>query len=151
MKINYSDLIHRNRFLFLLSSFELSDVAFCILSRYNQTFFHLSRQHSCSCSNHYLNLNLNSMILGKYPSNYLRLTPLCRTNQSNSTMDEDEEQLIVRGLDNQCDYRLVFLDCDAMTTTTTATVQAQTEFSFELLDTSIHLTTSTLISLLPSK
>lgn len=131
------------------SSFELSDVAFCILSRYNQTLFHLSRQHSCACSSHYLNHNFNSINSWQYPSTYLRLTPLCQTNESNST--DEHKRLIIRGLDNQCDYRFVFLDCDAMTTTTTATVQARTEFPFELLDTSIELTTSTLISAIPSK
>ena len=54
-------------------------------------------------------------------------------------------------LENQCDYRLTFLDCDAMTTTTTATEQTSTQFILKQFDTSIRLTTSTVISSSPSK
>jgi hypothetical protein len=105
-------------------SFELSDVAFCILSRYNETIFHLSRQYSCSCNIHYFNLNQNfaenaSISPSKYQTNYLRLTPICHENHNESISHEQiaKNDLILRDLENKCDYKLLFLDCDAMTTT----------------------------------
>lgn len=143
MKITYWDVMNwKMCYVFFSSSFELSDVAFCILSRYNRTLFHLSRQYSCSCSIHYF--NRNSSHVPRYPSNYLRVTPFCQSNESHS-------MLSIRMLENQCDYRLTFLDCDAMTTTTTATEHTSTQFNIKQLDTSIRLTTSILISSSPSK
>lgn len=128
------------------SSFELSDVAFCIISRYNQTFSHLSREHSCSCNIHYLNLNRNltEETLISYPTNYLRLTPLCQENDTESTAERDK--LILRNLEDQCDYQLTFLDCDAMTTTTVRTTTVPDIEITNHSDTSTRLTTRTVIS-----
>ena len=102
----------------------MSDVAFCILSRYNQTLFHLSRPHSCSCNIHYFNRNQDfientSISLTKYDTNFLRLTPICHDNDTESILNETD--LILQGLEDKCDYKLMFLDCDAMTTTTEMT------------------------------
>jgi hypothetical protein len=99
-------------------------VAFCILSRYNQTLFHLSRQHSCSCNIHYFNLNQNStentsILISKYQTNYLRLTPICYENETDWIFEDND--LSLQDLENKCDYKLMFLDCDAMTTTTVQT------------------------------
>jgi hypothetical protein len=109
-------------------SFDLSDVAFCILSRYNQTLFHLSRQHSCSCNIHYFNRNQDfientSISTTKYHTNYLRLTPICNENDTESNFEQQINQtdFILQGLEDKCNYKLMFLDCDAMTTTTTST------------------------------
>ena len=105
-------------------SFELSDVAFCIVSRYNQSIYHLSRQHSCSCNIHYFNLNYNSTD-NKYRTNHLRLTPICYDNETNSNIEENN--LILHDLENRCDYQLIYLDCDAMTTTTTTIITTTVE------------------------
>ena len=101
-------------------SFDLSDVAFCILSRYNQSLVHFTREYSCSCKIHYFNLNQNYSI-EKYQTNRLRLTPICQENGTEMIGEEysKENHLILQDLENQCDYQLIFLDCDAMTTTTT--------------------------------
>jgi hypothetical protein len=111
--------------LLFISSFELSDVAFCVLSRYNQTLFHLSREYSCSCNIHYFNLNQNLInnASNKYKTNYLRLTPICNENHMDFIFKEEinENNLILQDLENTCDYKLMFLDCDAMTTTTVQT------------------------------
>jgi hypothetical protein len=125
-------------FYSLISSFDLSDVAFCILSRYNQTLFHLSRQHSCSCNIHYFNRNQDfiensSISIIKYDTNYLRLTPICHDNDTESILNETD--LILQGLEDKCNYKLMFLDCDAMTTTT--------EMTTTLLNKESKLSTST--------
>ncbi len=116
----------------------MSDVAFCILSRYNQTLFHLSRQHSCSCNIHYFNLNQNLtentfISLSKYKTNYLRLAPICHQNNINSIFEEkiNKNDLILYDLENTCDYKLMFLDCDAMTTTTAQTTLSDIELTTE--------------------
>ncbi|CAF4340663.1 unnamed protein product, partial [Rotaria sordida] len=113
-----------------------SDLIFCLLTRYNQTFSHVSRQPSCSCNVHYLYHhsdiyhNINSTI--KYPTNYLRVTPICILNETISNFEQyqnENEQIqysnntsfILRSGDDKCDYKLMFLDCDTMTTTTTTT------------------------------
>jgi len=114
----------------------LSDVAFCILSRYNQTLFHLSREYSCSCNIHYFNLNQNLIDnTSKYKTNYLRLTPICNENNTDLIFEEEinENDLILQDLENTCDYKLMFLDCDAMTTTTVKTTtlsEIETEMIF---------------------
>jgi hypothetical protein len=118
-------------------------VAFCIVSRYNQSIYHLSRQHSCSCNIHYFNLNYNSTD-NKYQSNHLRLTPICYDNETNSNIEENN--LILHDLENRCDYQLIYLDCDAMTTTTTATIITTTntsEIEFESTSTIQSTTTTT--------
>ena len=120
-------------------SFDLSDVAFCLLSRFNQTIFHSPRQYSCSCNVHYLYYNpdtyANTTTIYPpliYHTNYLRLTPICILNETTSVFDQYQNEnepiqysnttdFILRGLDDKCDYKLIFLDCDAMTTTTTTT------------------------------
>jgi hypothetical protein len=101
-------------------------VAFCILSRYNRTLFHLSRQDSCSCNIHYFNRNHdlaenNSISISQYDTNYLRLTPICNENDIESIVEQNEnkDDLILRNLEDKCDYKLMYIDCDAMTTTTT--------------------------------
>jgi len=101
-------------------------VAFCILSRYNRTLFHLSRQDSCSCNIHYFNRNHDladnsSISISQYDTNYLRLTPICNENDIESILEQNEnkDDLILRNLEDKCDYKLMFIDCDAMTTTTT--------------------------------
>jgi len=117
----------------------LSDVAFCLSSRFNQTIFHSPRQYSCSCTVHYLYNNPDTYTNAtttyptlKYHTNYLRLTPVCILNETTSIYEQyqnENEQIqysnttdfILRGLDDKCDYKLIFLDCDAMTTTTTTT------------------------------
>lgn len=117
------------------SSFDLSDVAFCLLSRFNETFFHLPRQHSCSCHVHYLYQNLSSTSIIKYPTNYLRLTPICLLNETfepsslNDSQSSNRTDFLLQGLEDQCDYKLIFLDCDAMTTTTTTTTTLIPEFT----------------------
>ena len=116
------------------SSFDLSDVAFCLLTHFNQTFFHLSRQHSCGCNVHYLyyNPDIFQSSTINYHTNYLRLTPICLLNETISIFQRyqnENEQIqyfnmtdfILRSLDDKCDYKFMFLDCDAMTTTTTIT------------------------------
>ncbi len=142
--------------MFFISSFELSDVAFCILSHYNQTLFHLSRQHSCSCNIHYFNLNQNltentSISILKYQTNYLRLTPICNENNTDSNFKEQipENDLILKDLENQCDYQLMFLDCDAMTTTTVQTttlleMKTETDIFMQLTTEKIPVPTTTL-------
>ena len=124
-------------------SFDLSDVAFCLLSRFNQTFYHFSRQHTCPCNIHYLyhptELNGNgSNSTVKYLTNYLRLSPVCLDNDTASSLafqsyqhdselihDANRTEFLLRGLEEQCDYRFIFLDCDAMTTTTEMTTTVE--------------------------
>lgn len=126
-------------FTSLSSSFDLSDVAFCLLSRFNHTFYHYSRQHTCPCNIHYFyhptELNGNgSNSTVKYLTNYLRLSPVCLDNDTTSSLtfqshqndsepiqDANRTEFLLRGLEEQCDYRFIFLDCDAMTTTTEMT------------------------------
>lgn len=115
-------------------------MAFCLLSRANQTVFHSPRPYSCSCNVHYLyhkptaTEDAGSSVGAprKYHTNYLRLTPICALNESGSILEQyqtDPEaaqaasasDFVLRGLDGRCDYKLMFLDCDAMTTTTTTT------------------------------
>ncbi len=110
----------------------MSDVAFCILSHYNPTLFHLSRQHSCSCNIHYFNRNQNftedtSISIPKYDINYLRLTPICYENDTESIFEEETNgnDLIFYDLENKCNYKLMFLDCNAMTTTKEPTTLLQ--------------------------
>ena len=109
----------------------MSDIAFCILSYYNRSLFHLSRQNFCSCSIHYLNRQQNSVenILisrSKHETDYLRLTPVCHKNDTKSIFKQhmtNENDLTLQGIEDKCDYKLMLLDCDAMTTTTaTATL-----------------------------
>ncbi|CAF3525468.1 unnamed protein product [Rotaria socialis] len=124
------------------TNFDLSDVAFCLLSHFNQTFFHISRQHSCSCNVHYLYNNPGIHRNGpystvKYHTNYLRLTPICIQNETSSSFEQyphenepveysNSSDFIIQNLGDKCNYKLMFLDCDAMTTTTTATTTTTT-------------------------
>ncbi len=140
----------------------MSDVAFCLLSRFNQTFFHLPRQYSCLCNVHYLYYNpdiyQNTSIYStiKYHTNYLRLTPICISNETTSIFEQyhnETEQIqssnrtdfILQGLEDNCDYKLMFLDCDAMTTTTTTTTTITTITTTTAI-TTMEETTSTLES-----
>lgn len=108
-------------YVFFCFSFDLSDVAFCILSNYNQTLSHLSHQHLCSCNIHYLNYNSQPSLSSNSKSNqnYLRLTPICYDNETESIFQQqtNDDDLIFQGLEDKCDYKLMFLDCDAMATT----------------------------------
>ena len=38
----------------------------------------------------------------------------------------NQTEFLLQGLEDQCDYKLIFLDCDAMTTTTTTTTTITT-------------------------
>ena len=133
------------------SSFDLSDVAFCLLSRFNETFFHLPRQHSCSCHVHYLYQNLSSTSIIKYPTNYLRLTPICLLNETfepsslNDSQSSNRTDFLLQGLEDQCDYKLIFLDCDAMTTTTTTTTTTTLIPEFTTIDETTLIETTTKI------
>lgn len=135
-------------FFFSRFSFDLSDVAFCLLSRFNETFFHLPRQHSCSCHVHYLYQNLSSTSMIKYPTNYLRLTPICLLNETfeplslNHSQSSNRTDFLLQGLEDQCDYKLIFLDCDAMTTTTTTTTTLTPELTTIVETTLIESTTA---------
>lgn len=130
----------------------MTDVAFCLLSRFNQTFFHLPRQHSCSCNVHYLYHNPNISSIKKYHTNYLRLTPICHLNETTTLIESNEQMkssnltdFLLQGLENNCDYKLMFLDCDAMTTTTTTTIPTTTIPTTEIttmLETSSSLETT---------
>ncbi|CAF1422581.1 unnamed protein product, partial [Adineta steineri] len=136
------------------TDFDLTDVAFCILSRYNQTLFRLSRQDSCSCSIHYFNRNQynnenTSLTITEYDTNYLRLTPICNENHIETIMEynDSNDDLILQNLEDKCNYKLMYLDCDAMTTTTTAIptdittlLNEETEF-ISSSDVSMDLTT----------
>ncbi|CAF3594771.1 unnamed protein product [Rotaria sp. Silwood1] len=117
----------------LKTDFDLSDVAFCILSHYNQTLFHLSHQHFCSCNIHYFNFNQyfienTSISILKYKKNYLRLTPICNENETETIFKQqtNENDLIFQDIEDKCNYKLMFLDCDAMTTTPTPTTTTTT-------------------------
>ncbi|CAF3718479.1 unnamed protein product [Rotaria socialis] len=112
----------------LKTDFDLSDVAFCMLSHYNQTLFHVSHQHFCSCNIHYFNFNQRSIenysnSISKSTRNYLRLTPICNEKETESILKQqiNDSDLVFQGLEDKCDYKIMFLDCDAMTTTTTTT------------------------------
>ncbi|CAF4135656.1 unnamed protein product [Rotaria magnacalcarata] len=127
----------------LKTDFDLSDVAFCILSHYNQTLFHLSHQHFCSCNIHYFNFNQQSIenysnSISKSTGNYLRLTPICNENETESISKQqiNDSDLVLQGLEDKCDYKIVFLDCNAMTTTTTTTTIEMTSVSDVYTETS---------------
>ncbi|CAF1344108.1 unnamed protein product [Adineta ricciae] len=94
------------------TDFDLSDVAFCILSRYNQSLFHLSRHDSCSCRIHYFNQKTSSRENSK---EYLRLTPICREIFTEQDRKNSKNELILRNLEGQCHYKFFAVDCDAMT------------------------------------
>ncbi|UJR26939.1 hypothetical protein I4U23_008247 [Adineta vaga] len=141
----------------LNTNFDLSDVAFCLLSHANQTMFHSPRQYACSCNVHYLyhnpSIEENHIYTPmKYHTNYLRLTPICILNETTSFFEQystenesiqslDTTGFILRGLENKCDYKLMFLNCDAMTTTststtsTTSTTTTTTETTTAILET----------------
>jgi hypothetical protein len=131
------------------------------LSRFNQTFFHLPRQHSCPCNVHYLYnnpdiyLNKTTYSTVKYHTNYLRLTPICLLNETTSIFEQYQnttEQIrnsnttdfILQGLEDKCDYKLIFLDCDAMTTTTTTTEITSNSENISYTTKEIPTTTTTL-------
>jgi len=112
--------------IYFAFSFELSDVAFCILSNYNQSLVHFSREHSCLCSIHYFQMKSNYSTI--YPTNYLRLTPICSKKSV-------ESNLLLKTFDQHpCNYQFDFLDCNAMitTTTTTTTVRSRSHDSSTL-------------------
>lgn len=76
------------------------------------------------------------MVVSKYQTNHLRLTPICHENHTQGIADQEinENDFILRNFENQCDYKLMFLDCDAMTTTTiqaTTTTTTLTEMEIE--------------------
>ncbi|CAF1194058.1 unnamed protein product [Rotaria sordida] len=134
----------------LKTDFDLSDVAFCILSNYNQTLFHLSHQYFCSCNIHYFNFNQyfienTSISILKYNRNYLRLTPICNKNETEtiSKQQTNESNLIFHDLEDNCDYKLMFLDCDAMATTPTTTTLTTTTTTTPTTTTTITTTTTT--------
>jgi hypothetical protein len=64
---------------------------------------------------------------------------------SSDPMDENNTtEFLLRGLEEQCDYKFIFLDCDAMTTTTTTTTTASTtiiETTISTIETTISTTT----------
>ncbi|UJR22193.1 hypothetical protein I4U23_025257 [Adineta vaga] len=102
------------------TDFDLSDVAFCILSRYNQSISYLSRQDACSCPIHYFNRNYDfdentSLSIFNYKTNYLRLTPICSESNVKQKQNTSENEFILRNLQEHCHYKLLHLDCDAMT------------------------------------
>jgi hypothetical protein len=122
-----------------------------MLSRYNQTLFHLSHQHSCSCNIHYLyrNQDYSPTPISKYNTNYLRLTPICNQNKIESIYEElqnsSTSDLRLLGLENKCNYKLMFLDCNAMTTTTETTIITETTSDISVLLTTevpVPITTS---------
>ncbi|CAM4827570.1 unnamed protein product [Rotaria magnacalcarata] len=133
------------------TNFDLSDVAFCLLSHFNQTFFHISRQHSCLCNVHYLYNNPDIHRNGSYSTvtyhtNYLRLTPICIQSETSSSFEQyphenepmeysNSSDFIIQNLGDNCNYKLIFLDCDAMTTTTaSATTTATTTTTTTFID-----------------
>ncbi|CAF0905425.1 unnamed protein product [Rotaria sp. Silwood1] len=122
----------------LCHNFALSDFTFCLLSRFNGTFFHVNRHLLCPCNVYYLSFNSDiyyniTYSTVKYYTNYLRITPICILNKTISNIEQyqyDNEQIqysnnntnfIFRSGEDKCNYKLMFLDCDAMTTTTTTT------------------------------
>lgn len=48
---------------------------------------------------------------------------MCNENNTDSIFEEqiNENDLILHNLENTCNYKLIYLDCDAMTTTTIQT------------------------------
>ncbi|CAF3379517.1 unnamed protein product [Rotaria sp. Silwood2] len=73
----------------------------------------------------------------KYHTNYLRLTPICIRNETISNFEQyqhENEQIqylnntnfILHSGGDKCNYKLMFLDCDAMTTTSTTTTTTTT-------------------------
>jgi hypothetical protein len=104
-----------------ISSFDLSDVAFCILSRYNRTLSHLSRQDPCSCRIHYFNRNVH----GEQSSQHLRLTPLC--SETILEQNRSVNELVIRNLEGQCHYQLMYLNCEAMMRMTTSVIDITTQ------------------------
>ncbi|CAF3868498.1 unnamed protein product [Rotaria magnacalcarata] len=147
----YENFLEYDSILTPNSSFDLSDVAFCLLSHFNQTFFHISRQHSCLCNVHYLYNNPDIHRNGSYSTvtyhtNYLRLTPICIQSETSSSFEQyphenepmeysNSSDFIIQNLGDNCNYKLIFLDCDAMTTTTaSATTTATTTTTTTFID-----------------
>ncbi|CAF0901263.1 unnamed protein product [Didymodactylos carnosus] len=166
--IQFVDLIKKN-FLWIYNlasvhvinllntNFDLGDVAFCILSKFNRTLFHLPRQHPCSCAIHYLYRNhdyFKYTIIPNHPAakylddnNYLRLTPTCIQNYteeilgkySNNTRQTTSD-LLLKGVGDKCDYELMFINCSALTATTTTitiTTTIESTVTFETTSTTI--------------
>ena len=101
----------------------MSDVTFCLLSRVNQTFYHVSHHHSCSCEVRYFFYNEEFIDHSpiKPETKYLRLSPICDENQtteSNETESVRESEFLLNAFEDQCRYRFVYLDCDGLATAT---------------------------------
>ncbi|CAF1481201.1 unnamed protein product, partial [Rotaria magnacalcarata] len=56
--------------------------------------------------------------------------------ESISKQQINDSDLVLQGLEDKCDYKIVFLDCNAMTTTTTTTTIEMTSVSDVYTETS---------------
>jgi hypothetical protein len=65
-------------------------------------------------------------------------------NLSEQKQYSNTTDFILQGLEDKCDYKLIFLDCDAMTTTTTMTTEIASLENIIYTTTDIPLTTTTL-------
>ena len=76
-------------------------------------------------------------ILNETTSMFEQYQNLSEHKQYSNTTD-----FILQGLEDKCDYKLIFLDCDAMTTTTTMTTEI-TSHSDTIIPTTTEIPTTT--------